>query len=274
MKQTIQYLLLLVLFTGNSVEAFSQHLLASPHFLEARKKAADEQKRLLVHFTASWSNPCSKMFSTSYRAEEVNSLLRSEFVFTLIDIDDFDGHVLGQHYNINNLPTLVLFDHSGRVLKKHQGKLSASELLEFLKAEQNHDADIMVKAEEENKQPGMMERINNTPSPDIKEESVVKQAAPSLPPSKELKQEKNIEQYYAIQLGAFSDKGNAEKMLDNFTAYSIPDLHLQSERLNDNARYLLLGGKYGSRDQAEQKLGELRNQGKDGFIKLFNLTDG
>ncbi|TVQ51345.1 MAG: DUF255 domain-containing protein [Saprospirales bacterium] len=271
MKSYFPYLIIVFFFGTIFTEAMSQSLLTTPHFLEARKKAENEQKRLLVHFTASWSNPCSKMFSTTYRNDEVRKILQNEFIFTLIDIDDFDGYVLSQHYNINNLPTLVLFDQNGRVIKRHQGKLTAEELKKFIEAE--GDAEESAVAINETKdQPGMMERINNTPG--IESTEVVKNQHKIDTNTAAKKQVEEKEEYYAIQLGAFTDKANAEKMLENYSSQSIQDLHLQSELLNERERFLLLGGKFSSREQAEQKLVELRTNGKDGFIKSIKSTNG
>lgn len=252
MRQYLNILALLTFAGLLSFQAISQNLIGSPHFLEARKKALEEEKVLLVHFTASWSNPCSKMFSTTYRNPEIRETLQEKIVFTLVDIDDFDGYVLGQHYGINNLPTLVLFDHKGRILKKYQGLLNEQDLMEFLNIE-GVEPDVVLSSATDNSSPGLMERINDAPG--------------------ETK-DNTIQSYYAIQLGAFTDKSNAEHMMHSFSAYSIHDLHLQSELLNNNRRYLLLGGKFASREQAEVKLKELRNQGKDGFIKHLKNNDG
>jgi thioredoxin-related protein len=273
MKSYFPFLVSALLLTSFSLEIVAQNLLASPHFLEARKKANEEDKRLLVHFTASWSNPCSKMFSTTYRDEEIRDLLINKFVFTLIDIDDFDGYVLGQHYHINNLPTLVLFDQNGRILKRHQGKLSAEELKEFLDSEVKAGEESLAKPSDATK-PGMLERINNTPVKSSDELAKNEAVNENRVQQDNSTTENLSESYYAIQLGAFTDKNNAEKMLHSYSAYAIGDLHLQSELLNDRERYILLGGKFKSREQAEQKLAELRNNGKDGFIKTFNNSNG
>ncbi len=273
MKSYFPYLLV-VFFLGSVVtETIGQSLLSSPHFLEARKKAENEQKRLLVHFTASWSNPCSKMFSTTYRDEEVRKILQNDFVFTLIDIDDFDGYVLSQHYNVNNLPTLVLFDQNGRVIKRHQGKLTAEELKEFIEAEGDTEEQPLAKNQTKD-QPGMMERINNTPGNEDTDTVEARKKTEETATTKTQLEEQKEKEYYAIQLGAFTDKANAEKMLESYSSQSIQDLHLQSELLNERERFLLLGGKYSSREQAEQKLVELRNNGKDGFIKSIKSSNG
>jgi len=249
-------------------EAKAQHLIGSPHFLEAKNKAAAEDKNLLVHFTASWSNPCSKMFSTTYRDEEVLQILREDFIFTLVDIDDFDGYVLGQHYNINNLPTLVLFDSKGRVLKKNRGALNTEDMMAFMANDHWSVAEkeeVASTGEKDRSEPGLMERINDTPVAETEKEST--QSAKKQSQTQEAAPKPS--EFYSIQLGAFSEMKNAEQMLQQKSTQAVSSLHL----ITEGQRYLLLDGEFPTREEAENHLEKLKSAGENGFIKKIKRGD-
>lgn len=248
--------------TGISVSA--QSILSTPHFLKAKQEAAERDVNMLVHFTASWSNPCSKMFGTTYRNELIRQILMEEIVFTLIDIDDFDGYVLAQHYNIQNLPTLVLFTPDGRVLRNHRGFMNEEELAKFLNLEIDWDGEVLA-ANESNNDPGLMERINGSPGNSKQNQNTDKELD-----SGQDQADISAKDFYSIQLGAFSQKVNAEQMINNFDRQIADKLLVMPEAHVNGKRYLLLGGKFQSRNEAEQFLAKLRSQGTDGFIKKIN----
>ncbi|TVR80367.1 MAG: hypothetical protein EA409_08020 [Saprospirales bacterium] len=252
--------------TFTSIAVSAQSILSTPHFLKAKQEAAEREVNMLVHFTASWSNPCSKMFGKTYRNEHIRQILMEELVFTLVDIDDFDGYVLAQHYNIQNLPTLVLFTPDGRVLRSQRGFMNEEELAEFLNMEIDWEGEILASSKE-NESPGLMERINDSPENSQQEsktspetEIEISSSTPSI----------SAKDFYSIQLGAFSQKSNAEQMINNFDKAIADKLLVLSEENASGKRYLLLGGKFQSRIEAERFLTTLRNQGKDGFIKKID----
>lgn len=250
--------------------ATAQSLIGSPHFLEAKNKAAEEEKPLLVHFTASWSNPCSRMFSTTYRDEKLINFLKDNLIVTLVDIDDFDGYVLGQHYSINNLPTLVLFDQNGKILKRHRGSMNAEEMLEFIDYSNYDLNDGEDLSAEESAKPGLLERINDSPNENKETPDPIVESKKQSDEIAENKGEVKNREFYSIQLGAFSELSNAEQMLQHQPEQSHSNLHV----IPDGQRFLLLGGKFETRQEAESYLDQLKSNGKEGFIKKITLTTG
>ncbi|TVR88204.1 MAG: hypothetical protein EA411_05740 [Saprospirales bacterium] len=251
-------------------------ILGTPHFLKAKKAAAEKDVNLLVHFTASWSNPCSKMFGTTYREQEVRKLLKEEMVFALVDIDDFDGYVLASHYNIENLPTLVLFSPDGRILRFQRGFLDKEELLAFLDSDQKFEEGEVL-AEKRAEDPGMMERINGGPSggedsassTDGSEQLTVEKPAES-PAEKPQANSAPLREFYSIQIGAFSERANAEKLIEQADQGIRSELLVYPESLPTGDRYLLLGGQFDNRQQALDFLSRLKERGMDGFVKKID----
>lgn len=242
-----------------------QDITGSPHFLKAKGEAAEKEIPMLVHFTASWSKPCSKMFGTTYRNQEILEFLSNDFVFTIVDIDDFDGYVLSKHYNIENLPTLVLFDQEGRVLRFHRGYADADQFTDFLfnesETDKSGDQEI-AESSSPTSSPQILERINDVPEKSRldsnSKENMLSSSTSGNEDSKDI-----LTEFYSIQLGAFSTKDNAESMRSEMEKSIDRKLML----FNEEPRYLILGGQFQSREEAEDFLSHLKKKGHNGFIK-------
>lgn len=102
------------------------------NFEEARNKAQQEGKMLLLDFYASWCAPCRFMESTTFKDERVSDLLNEKFVPLKIDIDDFDGYALKEHFDIRVLPTFLIFDSEGKVIERVEETLSPTNMVELL----------------------------------------------------------------------------------------------------------------------------------------------
>lgn len=89
-------------------------------FAAAEAEAERDQKPLLVHFSATWCRPCSKMDREVLKSKDVKQLLADRFVGVKVDSDQHPDLV--QRFNIQLLPSDVIIDPTnGRVLKESQG---------------------------------------------------------------------------------------------------------------------------------------------------------
>jgi YHS domain-containing protein/thiol-disulfide isomerase/thioredoxin len=89
-------------------------------FAAAEAEAEREQKPLLVHFSATWCLPCSKMDRDVLKSKDVKQLLRDRVIGVKVDSDQHPDLV--DRYNIKLLPSDVIIDPTnGRVLKESQG---------------------------------------------------------------------------------------------------------------------------------------------------------
>ncbi len=89
-------------------------------FSAAEAEAEREQKPLLVHFSATWCLPCSKMDRDVLKSKDVKHLLAERYIGVKVDSDQHPDLV--QRFNIQLLPSDVILDPTnGRVLKESQG---------------------------------------------------------------------------------------------------------------------------------------------------------
>ncbi len=102
------------------------------NFEEARQRAEKEGKMLLLDFYASWCAPCRFMESTTFEDERVSHLLNEKFVPLKIDIDDFDGYALKEHFDIRVLPTFLIFGSDGKVIERIEETLSPTKMVALL----------------------------------------------------------------------------------------------------------------------------------------------
>jgi thiol:disulfide interchange protein len=101
-------------------------------FDAALAESAKTGKPVLVDFTASWCPPCQVMKHEVWPDGRVASAVNDGYVPVLVDVDDPKNADVAQRYGIRSIPTLVVVDAAGRVVR--QGAfMSAGDLLDFLK---------------------------------------------------------------------------------------------------------------------------------------------
>lgn len=81
----------------------------------------------LLKFYASWCAPCQAMNPVVYSVTKEKNVQCDN-----IDIDLPDSDDLTRKHGVRSIPTLVLVDDSGAAIKTHVGKMTKSELEEFL----------------------------------------------------------------------------------------------------------------------------------------------
>jgi len=102
-------------------------------YTSAKRKAAEEGKLFFIDFTATWCTPCRWMEETTFTDPTLAAYVKENYVALKVDIDDFDGYALKQAYNIQVLPSLLIFDSQGTLLSQYEESLSPSNMLKILK---------------------------------------------------------------------------------------------------------------------------------------------
>jgi thioredoxin-related protein len=73
--------------------------------------AAEQERPVMLHFTADWCRWCKKMKAETYTDPAVAELLREDFVTGMIDADENPG--LKTRYGVEGLPTIWFLTASG-----------------------------------------------------------------------------------------------------------------------------------------------------------------
>ena len=101
----------------------------------ALAEARAAKKRVLVDFSASWCPSCVTMRHDVWPDAGVARVIDAGYVAVKVDVDmDTD---LSPRYQVESIPTVLLLDAAGRVVKRNDGFLPRSGVLRFL-AESTH----------------------------------------------------------------------------------------------------------------------------------------
>ena len=96
----------------------------------ALAEARTTNKLVLVDFYASWCPPCIAMKHEVWPAPEVVRAVNDVAVPLVVDSDRNPG--LSSRYQVDTLPSVLLLDASGRVVKRHKGYLPRDGVVRFL----------------------------------------------------------------------------------------------------------------------------------------------
>lgn len=124
----VLFLFPLILFAESSKSVkFHQGSLTS-----AKEKAMNEGKLYFVDFVANYCYMCKMMDETTFRDERVVDYMEKNYVPVKINVDDFDGFVWKQKYQIKVLPTIMIFNSKGEIVARHEESLGGTRLLSIL----------------------------------------------------------------------------------------------------------------------------------------------
>lgn len=90
-------------------------------------------KPVLVVFSASWCPPCKMMKREVWPDAEVAAAVESGFVPMYVDVDLKQYGPVVQRYNIRGIPSILILDGEGQVLRQ-AGSMSRNRTLKFLGA--------------------------------------------------------------------------------------------------------------------------------------------
>jgi len=110
----------------------SAHLqFAESTSLNALLQFADKMhKPVFIDFYAPWIESCKQMEQTVFTHPDLASFFNENFINYKINIgESAPNQNLADLYRITNYPTLIFLDGKGKIMKRHEGPATASELL-------------------------------------------------------------------------------------------------------------------------------------------------
>jgi len=99
----------------------------------ALAESAQTGKPVLVDFTASWCPPCKVMKHEVWPDAAVASAANEGYVPLLVDVDDPRNAGVAQRYGVRGIPTVLVLDANGKVLRSGS-YMSKGDMLGFLKS--------------------------------------------------------------------------------------------------------------------------------------------
>src|SRR6478752_5696519 len=95
--------------------------------METFRQILNDEKPVLVDFTAEWCGPCKMM------APELKRFAESHKEVRVIKVDIDKNRQTADHFNIQGVPTLILFK-KGVILWRQSGAMTAHQLEAVIKS--------------------------------------------------------------------------------------------------------------------------------------------
>lgn len=102
-------------------------------FEQVLEKAKAANKLVFIDFYIDACPPCRVMDETAFTDESVFEYYNENFINFKVDAIDFDYIPLAQQFEVREYPTLVYVDGDGKMLVRHYGGASATNLLDLAK---------------------------------------------------------------------------------------------------------------------------------------------
>ena len=122
---------LILTFFTLSLQA--QSLFSDMSYDELVQAAKQEKKPYFVDITADWCLPCQLMDETVFQDHLVKKYTAENYLAVQIDAQDFDALILKSAYQVTTLPTILFFNHKGKLIGKEEGLQTGTSFLEILK---------------------------------------------------------------------------------------------------------------------------------------------
>lgn len=99
---------------------------------QALTKSQNENKKLLLYFTAKWCGPCRYMEKYVFDNDTVTTAFGSEYVALKIDSDAWNSKPLINKYYVSALPTFIILTSDEAVVRRTEGRMSVAQFSTFL----------------------------------------------------------------------------------------------------------------------------------------------
>ncbi len=253
---------------------------------DLKKQAGEYGKMSLVYFYASWCMPCQWMEKYTYQNTELAEYLNEYYFPIRVNIDAPDGLQEKKKYQVTLLPTILIFDSYGNLLARYEESLSSEKLLNLLKKHNRFSTGAKEKISKANSPVLQAPQAKNIYYPPL-----IPEQAPSMAPAQNVHSQQqgafsqNVSQpmplsstimseannyYFGVQVGAFSNKQNAERELKILRSKIKEPLHLFTEDLHNRKIFKIIAGKFSDQNQAIECLNSVKQQKIFGFVKKID----
>ena len=124
MKNIFLALLTWALITATSSSTWAQDIQWKSDIEAAQTLAEQQNKLVLLHFTAGWCHPCRTLDSFVFTNRQVQRTMAANVIPVKIDVDEFPNLV--KEYGVSGVPFDVAITPAGRVVYKRSSPRDAS----------------------------------------------------------------------------------------------------------------------------------------------------
>jgi thioredoxin-related protein len=241
----------------------------------AQQKAKAEKKLYFVDFDASYCASCRNMDASTYQDPALASFMENNVVALRLDVQDFEGAMWSQNYEVEALPTMLIFNQDGKLVKRIVGYKSAKDLMAAF-------SEVLPKKDIKTETVKPVEQKLTSPQPIVDDEKpalkpvTTNAGLTNKTPSSVGLYELNVKRFasngFSIQIGVYNSYDfmleQAEKLSDKFPSQKIL-MHVDD--IGGQRTFKLLIGNFYDKIQASEFKESLRKSGFDGILKDLSV---
>lgn len=257
----------------------------SSNWENAQNQAKSEAKLFFVDFDASYCASCRNMDESTYQDPSLANFIKENVVALRLDVQDFDGVMWSQKYEVEALPTMLIFNEEGKLVKRLVGYKSAGQLIKEFQSAKSSVSPKVEPTPRKAPQPIVEDKPIVRPSPRANTSNSGSYSSTfggfggfsaGGPTGKGL-YEVDVRQLegskgYAVQVGVFSSQ---EALLRQASKVKklFPDqpsmIHI--DEMRGREVYKLLVGQFEVKSSATTFIRKVKNAGMNGLVKDLGM---
>lgn len=217
-------------------------------FEKAQLAASQDDKLILLDFYASWCLPCKWMEETTFQDQEVKNIVASKYIPIKVNIDDFDGFDIKSKYDVQFLPTILVFNKNGKMVQRIEETLSTSKMRNMLNQVSRNDLATVT------------HKVNTSPREAVKPNDLNKKnshkeiepatsTSPAYTPSIG-ETTSRTRSLYRVQLGVYASIESAIKKSDTIKETFLDEVTIIQDEFDTGIVFRVCIGQFQNLDEA------------------------
>lgn len=208
-------------------------------FVTAKTKAGTEGKLFFLDFYADWCMPCKWMDQTTFRDNRIAGVMNDNYVAIKLDIDKVEGFELKNKYEVQYLPTILIFNSKGKLIDRIEETMPANRLLAILESH-NSQANKVQITYSTNTAPGKRNESPTSKDSDLNNKDLLDGYASA-----------NQNRTFRLQMGVYDDYENAFKEVSALKEEFIDPVIVLNDYHNGGVRYKIMMSEFETLEEAE-----------------------
>jgi thioredoxin-related protein len=258
---------------------------ASANWESSKSRAMAEGKLYFVDFDASYCATCRNMDESTYMSERLANYISKNVVAVRVDVQDFDGVMWSQQYEVEALPTMLIFNERGELVKRLVGYKNADDLIEeFSQLRTLTPVPVPVVNKTPTPAPIAADKpmsktnsssnpstVTTTPNTTINDNTVAEKPKSTGFGLYEIAVRKQESEGYGVQVGVFSTYETVLAQASTLKRRYSKKTLVHIDEYNGSVVYKLVLGAFSSKRDAAYFRNDLRRDNVDGLIKDLSL---
>lgn len=277
--KAIKFNLLMVLWISG-LQLQASNLPTEKTINAAKAKACQENKIVIMEFTAKWCIPAKDMEKAVFGNVKVQQFIAEHAIFFQVDIDEQKN--LKAEYKIQALPTIILMKASGKILSRKEESFNAESFIAWVE-ENLEQMPKPESAKNQSQEANLDENVriempllelDEFDSEKISQESNINEITASTSNESTIQNKTKLNQNldgatksYHIQAGVFSSRDNADNLSIQLAASFNQQILIATETGKTKTAFKVRIGEFDSEEEAVVFLAYMQKNHFTGVVK-------